>query len=83
MKDCIWEKPYRSGGLTDKQLDSYLKMELSKSSPRDTFYLKRRKMHIDHRIGGNPEIKDDKTWARTLSINPALVKIYSQVFISH
>jgi len=79
MKDCVWKSPYLTGGLTDAQLQSYLKMELAKSSPRDSFYRARRKMHIDHRIGGNPEVKDDKTWIRTLSKNPALVKIYSQV----
>lgn len=79
MKDCVWKSPYLSGGLTDDQLDTYLKMELSKESPKDAFYRTRRKMHIDHRIGGNPEVKDEKTWAQTLSRNPALIKIYAQV----
>jgi len=79
MKDCVWKSPYLSGGLTERQLKSYLTMELGKSTPKDPYYIARRKMHIDHRIGGNPELKDDKKWKQTLSKNPALIKIYKQV----
>ena len=79
MKDCVWQSPYLTGGLTQEQLEEYLKMDLANSPPQDSFYSSRRQMNIDHRIGGNPELTDQTTWINTLSKNPALLKIYSHV----
>ena len=79
MKDCMWQSKYLTGGLTDPQLREYLKMELGMKTPPNGYYKDRRQMHIDHRIGGNPEITDQSAWIKTLAKNPALVKIYTQV----
>eukprot|EP00927_Polykrikos_kofoidii_P033917 TRINITY_DN28755_c0_g1_i1.p1 TRINITY_DN28755_c0_g1~~TRINITY_DN28755_c0_g1_i1.p1 ORF type:complete len:1451 (-),score=180.91 TRINITY_DN28755_c0_g1_i1:162-4514(-) len=77
MKDCVWQSPYLSAGLTDAQLKQYLAMDLAKAPTTDPFYTVRRQMSIDHRIGGNPELTDDTAWNASLSRNPALLKIYS------
>ena len=79
MKDCVWNSPYLTGGLTDEELQRYLHLDLSKDPTQDSFYISRRQMHIDHRIGGNPEVVDDAAWLKGLALNPALLKIYSQV----
>ena len=78
MKDCMWKSPYLTGGLTDEDLERYLNLDLSKDPTQDPFYISRRQMHIDHRIGGNPEVADDSAWIKGLAINPALIKIYTQ-----
>jgi len=79
MKDCMWQSKYLTGGITDPQLREYLKMELGMKTPPNGYYKARRQMHIDHRIGGNPELTDQTAWIKTLAKNPALVKIYTQV----
>ena len=82
MKDCMWQSPYLTGGLTQEQLLEYLTMDLAGTPPVDSFYSARRQMNIDHRIGGNPELTDQTSWLNTLSKNPALLKIYSHVIWS-
>merc|ERR1719312_633219 len=79
MKDCMWQSPYLTGGLTPEKLEEYLKLDMKKAPPQDSFYLDRRQMSIDHRIGGNPEIGDLTGWQKSLGKNPALIKIYSHV----
>ena len=79
MKDCMWQSPYLTGGLTPEKLEEYLKLDMKKAPPQDSFYLDRRQMSIDHRIGGNPEIGDLTGWQKSLAKNPALIKIYSHV----
>ena len=82
MKDCMWQSPYLTGGLTQEQLVEYLTMDLAGAPPVDSFYSARRQMNIDHRIGGNPELSDQTAWLNTLSKNPALLKIYSHIIWS-
>jgi len=79
MKSCMWQSPYLTGGLSEKDIEDYLKMDLAKAPPQDSFYLSRRQMSIDHRVGGNPEISDQQAWLDSLAQNPALIKIYSHV----
>ena len=59
VKDCIFKSPYITGGLTEEQLQEYLEMDLEQSPPQDSYYTERRKMSINHHIGGNPELTDE------------------------
>jgi len=79
MKDCILQSPDRTGGLSPEQLRQYLKMDLEKTPPMDSYYTERRQMSIDHKIGGNPELTDQEGWKRSIAKDPALIKIYSHV----
>lgn len=77
MKDCVFQSPHLSGGLSEIQLQKYLTMDLSREQPQDVFYTSRSQMNLDHKIGGNPELTDQLAWSASLAKDPALLKIYS------
>ena len=34
MKDCVWQNPYLTGGLTQDKLEEYLTMDLANTPPQ-------------------------------------------------
>ena len=34
MKDCVWQNPYLTGGLTQEMLEEYLRMDLAHTPPQ-------------------------------------------------
>ena len=34
MKDCVWQSPYLTGGLTPEKLEEYLKLDLANAPPQ-------------------------------------------------
>lgn len=79
MKSCISKRSSSAKGLTDVELKKYLNMDLRQVPVHSPFYSERRKMSISHRIGGNPEIKNETQWFRSLSENPVLIKIHESI----
>lgn len=39
------------------------------------FYVERRKVLVDHKLGGNPAIENEILWLSSIPANPALIKI--------
>ncbi|CAF1277001.1 unnamed protein product [Didymodactylos carnosus] len=76
FKDCIWQSLYFTGGLTDSELELRLKQDLiSPASMNDSYHEERRKITLDHRIGGDVNVSDFDQWKKTLGSSPALLKI--------
>ena len=76
LKDCMWQSPYFTGGLDDKQIQEALIGELN-GSPGDAFYLSRRQISLERRIGGDPE--NLTNWTLTIPLNPAILEVNQHV----
>ncbi|CAF4376368.1 unnamed protein product, partial [Rotaria sp. Silwood2] len=56
-------------------LESYLTADLTSNTTTNSLYTQRRQLTLNHRLGGNPTANDQAAWIRTISFNPALLKI--------
>ncbi|CAF1454224.1 unnamed protein product [Rotaria sordida] len=86
FKDCIWQSQYFTGGLTDSELELRLKQDLvSSASMNDSYHEERRKIILDHLIGGDVNVSDFNQWKNTISSGPALLKISksAQAVVGH
>ncbi|EAR99223.1 MAC/perforin domain protein (macronuclear) [Tetrahymena thermophila SB210] len=74
FKNCVYATSSfnGNGGLSPDQLAQALNNELH-GNKADDYFVARRKVSIDQRLGGNPE--DVQNWENTVSLNPALLKI--------
>ena len=72
FKDCIHSF---NGAVTSANLEEYLKQDILGQTLGNSFYAKRRKIQVDHLIGGNPVLTNATLWAASLSTSPALLKI--------
>jgi hypothetical protein len=72
FKDCVFSF---NGAITPENLDAYLKQDILDQTLGNSFYAERRKISIDHKLGGNPALSNVTEWQRSLGANPALLKI--------
>jgi hypothetical protein len=72
FKDCVFSF---NGAITRENLDAYLKQDILAGTLGNSFYAERRKISIDHKLGGDPSVSNFTEWQRSLSANPALLKI--------
>jgi hypothetical protein len=72
FKDCVFSF---NGAITPENLDQYLKQDILAQTLGNSFYAERRKISIDHKLGGNPSSPNVTEWQRSLDANPALLKI--------
>ena len=56
-------------------MNNYLKKDILSETPGSSFYVDRRKITIDHWLGGDPTKSNETAWRETLAQNPALLKI--------
>ena len=66
MQACMVLSPSMSDGLTPEKIQEYMEMDLKKANQTDLRYVRSRKMSIDHRLGGNPELTDQKVCRQTI-----------------
>ena len=64
-----------NGAITRENLAEYLKKDILTETLGNSFYAERRKVSIDHKLGGNPSLSNISEWQRSLGGNPALLKI--------
>ncbi|CAF1472757.1 unnamed protein product [Adineta steineri] len=76
FKDCVFSF---NGAITSDNLNDYLKQDILSETLGNSFYADRRKISVDHWIGGNPTEKNQTRWLETLADNPALIKIEEYV----
>ncbi|CAF1350146.1 unnamed protein product [Didymodactylos carnosus] len=79
LKKCIWSSPYFTGGMSIDEIEKNLKEDLLSQSPCNSYYLSRRKLAIDHLVGGNIEIQDIELWTKTIALDPALLKVIKYI----
>jgi hypothetical protein len=79
FKNCIWASPYFTGGLSIDEMEKLLKEDLLSQNPCNSYYLLRRKLAIDHLLGGNIEIQDIELWTKTIALDPALLKVIKYI----
>jgi hypothetical protein len=72
FKDCVFSF---NGAITSDNLNDYLKKDIISETLGNSFYADRRKISVDHWLGGNPSEKNETRWRETLAANPALLKI--------
>ena len=72
FKDCVFSF---NGAITSANLDEYLKKDILRETLGNSFYAERRRVSIDHRLGGDPSRSNVTEWERSLGANPALLKI--------
>ncbi|CAF3492650.1 unnamed protein product [Rotaria sp. Silwood1] len=72
FKDCVFSF---NGAITPENLDQYLKQDILAETLGNSFYAERRKISIDHKLGGNPSLSNVTAWQSSLGANPALLKI--------
>lgn len=72
FKDCVFSF---NGAITPANLDEYLKQDILAQTLGNSFYAERRKVTVDHRLGGDPTLSNVTEWRRSLGRNPALLKI--------
>jgi len=72
FKDCVFSF---NGAITPENLDEYLKKDIRAETLGNSFYAERRKVSIDHKLGGNPASTNVTEWQRSLGADPALLKI--------
>ncbi|CAF1533633.1 unnamed protein product [Rotaria sp. Silwood1] len=72
FKDCVFSF---NGAITSDNLDDYLKKDILSETLGNSFYADRRKISVDHWLGGDPIEKNEILWQQTLAANPALLKI--------
>ncbi|CAF1349942.1 unnamed protein product [Rotaria magnacalcarata] len=76
VKDCIFRSTYFTRGLTESELELRLKADLlSRTSMNDSYYDSRRRIILDHRIGGESNVSNIDQWKQSLNSKPALLKI--------
>ncbi|CAF4738156.1 unnamed protein product [Rotaria sp. Silwood1] len=76
VKDCILQSNYFTDGLSETELELRLKTDiLSPTSVNDNYYENRRRIIVDHRIGGDPSVNNTDQWKQSLDDKPALLKI--------
>ncbi|CAF1240494.1 unnamed protein product [Rotaria sordida] len=79
LKNCIWSSPYFTGGISIDEIKKYLTEDLLSQTPCDSYYSSRRKLAIDHLVGGNIEIQDIELWKQTIALDPALLKVLKYI----
>ncbi|CAF1403957.1 unnamed protein product, partial [Didymodactylos carnosus] len=72
FKNCLFSF---YGALTNTNLEAYLKQDLLSQTSYTDYYVQRRKIELNHRLGGDIEQTNLTEWQRTISLNPALLKI--------
>ncbi|CAF3355403.1 unnamed protein product, partial [Rotaria sp. Silwood2] len=74
FKDCVFSF---NGAITSANLDEYLKQDILNKTLGNSFYAQRRKILLNHRLGGDPSVdqNNETLWRTTLAANPALLKI--------
>jgi hypothetical protein len=72
FKDCVFSF---NGAITSANLDAYLKQDILYQTLGNSFYAERRKISVDHYLGGDPSISNKTLWPQSLPDNPALLKI--------
>lgn len=72
FKDCVFSF---NGAVTRENLEEYLKKDILAQTLGNSFYAERRKISIDHKLGGDPSSPNVSEWQRSLGGNPALLKI--------
>ncbi|CAF3649132.1 unnamed protein product [Rotaria sp. Silwood1] len=72
FKDCVFSF---NGAITSDNLDDYLKKDILSETLGNSFYADRRKISVDHWLGGDPIETNEILWQQTLAANPALLKI--------
>ncbi|CAF3989734.1 unnamed protein product, partial [Adineta steineri] len=72
FKDCVFSF---NGAITSANIDEYLKQDILYQTLGNSFYAERRKIAIDHYLGGDPSISNKTLWLHSLPDNPALLKI--------
>ncbi|CAF4059651.1 unnamed protein product [Rotaria sp. Silwood2] len=72
FKDCVFSF---NGSITSENLDEYLKQDILAETLGNSFYAERRKISIDHKLGGKPSLSNVTAWKQSLGPNPALLKI--------
>jgi hypothetical protein len=72
FKDCVFSF---NGAITSANLEEYLKQDILYQTLGSSFYAERRKILIDHYLGGDPSISNKTLWLQSLPDNPALLKI--------
>ncbi|CAF2956474.1 unnamed protein product, partial [Rotaria sp. Silwood2] len=76
FKDCIFSF---NGAITSDNLDDYLKKDILSETLGNSFYADRRKISVDHWLGGDSTEKNETRWQQILVDNPALLKIEEYV----
>ena len=72
FKDCVFSF---NGAINSQNLQEYLKKDILSETLGNSFFADRRKIAVDHRLGGDPTENDEARWRSTLINNPALLKI--------
>lgn len=72
FKDCVFSF---NGAITSANLEEYLKQDILYQTLGNSFYAERRKISVDHHLGGDPSISNKTLWLQSLPDNPALLKI--------
>ncbi|CAF3928241.1 unnamed protein product [Rotaria sordida] len=72
FKDCVFSF---NGSITPENLDQYLKQDILAETLGNSFYAERRRISVDHKLGGNPSLSNVTEWQYSLGPNPALLKI--------
>ena len=72
FKNCVHSF---NGAITSANLEEYLKQDILAQTTGNDFYANRRKIKVDHFIGGDPVLTNATLWELSLSANPALLKI--------
>ncbi|CAF3178894.1 unnamed protein product [Rotaria sp. Silwood2] len=72
FKDCVFSF---NGAITSDNLNDYLKKDILSETLGNNFYANRRRISVDHWLGGDPTEKNETRWQQTLVANPALLKI--------
>ncbi|CAF2064098.1 unnamed protein product [Rotaria magnacalcarata] len=76
FKDCVFSF---NGAITSDNLNEYLRRDILSQTLGNSFYADRRKINVDHIVGGDPTEKNETRWLQTLAANPALLKIEEYV----
>jgi hypothetical protein len=72
FKDCVFSL---TGAITIANLDDYLKKDILNQAQSSSFYAERRRVSVDHYLGGDPSLFNRTLRLRSLLDNPALLKI--------
>ena len=74
FKDCVFSF---NGAITSANLTEYLKQDILRQTLGNDFYANRRRIKVDHLLGGDATLSNDTLWRESIAANPALLKIES------
>ncbi|CAF4953391.1 unnamed protein product, partial [Rotaria socialis] len=64
FKDCVFSF---NGAITSDNLNEYLRRDILSQTLGNSFYADRRKINVDHIVGGDPTEKNETRWLQTLA----------------